>query len=301
MPVIGALLIALAIGVAAYSVFAPRTSMARSRLDEIANAGATRAGDDALGVGGRVIRPLAGGIGGTLSSVLPEHVGRWLEEEIAAAGMTMRPGHFLLLMGASFAGFVFPMLAMANDLPPALAGFRTLLLVLAVGIGAAGPIIWLRGRATRRQREIERALPDTLDLIVVSVEAGLGFEAALARIVDHTRGPLSDELRRVLADVNLGLSRREAMQTMAKRARTTGVSSLVSAILQSERTGMGVGQVLRSQASHVRTLRRQRAEEAAMKAPLKMLFPLVFFIFPSLFVVVLGPAVLSLLQQLGGG
>lgn len=301
MSALGALLIAFAIMIAARAVLAPRSSVARTRLEEIATAGVVSGSDDALGVGARVIRPLAGGIGGTLSSLLPNHIGRWLEDEIAVAGLSMRPGHFLLLTVGSFAAFVLPMAATAGDLPPAFAGFRTILMAMSIGVGMAGPMIWLRGRAARRQREIERALPDTLDLIVVSVEAGLGFEAALARIVDHTEGPLSDELRRVLADVNLGLARREAMQSMARRARSAGVSSLVSAILQSERTGMGVGQVLRSQASHVRTLRRQRAEEAAMKAPLKMLFPLVFFIFPSLFVVVLGPAILSLMQQLGGG
>ena len=169
------------------------------------------------------------------------------------------------------------------------------------GCGVAAPIMWLRGRITRRMLRIARALPDTFDLVVVSVEAGLGLEAAIARVAENTAGPLADELRRVLGDMNLGMGRRRALQALAARVRLPAVRTLVSAILQADQTGMGIGTVLRAQGEHLRMQRRQHAEERAMKAPLKMLFPLVFFIFPSLFVVLLGPAMLSLMQTLGGG
>jgi tight adherence protein C len=135
---------------------------------------------------------------------------------------------------------------------------------------------------------------------VVSVEAGLGLEGAFERIIERGDGPLFDELRHVLADINLGLGRRRAFQGLATRTGVPSVAALVTALLQAEQTGMGIGQVLRAQADHLRTQRRQHAEEAAMKAPLKMLFPLVFFIFPALFVVVLGPAVLQLLRTMRG-
>lgn len=300
MELLAALLLALAVFLGVRALTAPRVDHARARLDAIAADGAAAQVDEQGGVGGRVIRPMAQGLGGAVSALLPDHIGRWIEGEVTTAGLSVRPGVLVLLaFGLSLGMGILATVALA-DIGWIAPGLQGVLSVGAFALGAVAPVIWVQGRAARRQREIQRALPDTLDLIVVSVEAGLGFEAALARITEHQEGPLAAELRRVLQDVNLGISRREAMQAMAARARVAGVSSLVAAILQSERTGMGIGQVLRSQASHVRMLRRQHAEEAAMKAPLKMLFPLVFFIFPSLFVVILGPAIINLLQTLGG-
>lgn len=298
MELLAALLFALALfaGTRAVVVRAPSTT--RARLDAIAE-GASPAGEAAPDVQARVVRPLAQGIGRAASAILPEHLGAWIEREIAAAGMEFRAGSFVLLTLFSTAGLGGFVAASVLTSPRVPAGLGTLMAIAAIGIGFAAPVVWLKGRVERRQTEIQRALPDTLDLIVVSVEAGLGFDAAVARITEQGTGPLADELRRVLADMNLGMARRDALQAMALRARASGVSSLVTAILQAERTGMSIGGVLRSQATHVRTLRRQRAEEAAMKAPLKMLFPLVFFIFPSLFVVVLGPAVLNLMRAMG--
>lgn len=298
MELIAAFCFAAALFVGARAVLVQAPSATRARLDRIAQGdGAREALPD---VQQRVVQPLARGIGRAVSALLPEHTGRWLQEEIAAAGMDFRPGTFVmvtvgstLIMGGSIA-------LMVLSSPRVPSGLGSLLALASVGLGLVGPVVWLRGRVARRQAEMQRALPDTLDLIVVSVEAGLGFDAAVARITDQAEGPLADELRRVLADMSLGMSRRDALQTMALRARASGVSSLVTAILQAERTGMSIGGVLRSQATHVRTLRRQRAEEAAMKAPLKMLFPLMFFIFPSLFIVVLGPAVLNLMRTMGG-
>ncbi|PKN80829.1 MAG: secretion system protein [Chloroflexi bacterium HGW-Chloroflexi-9] len=298
MELIAAICFAAALFVGARAVLVHAPSATRARLDRIAQGDGTR--EVLPDVQQRVVQPLARGIGRAASALLPEHTGRWLEEEIAAGGMDFRPGTFVMVTAGStllMGGSIALMVLSSPRVPP---GLGSLLALASVGLGLVGPVVWLRGRVARRQAEMQRALPDTLDLIVVSVEAGLGFDAAVARITDQSDGPLAEELRRVLADMSLGMSRRDALQAMALRARASGVSSLVTAILQAERTGMSIGGVLRSQATHVRTLRRQRAEEAAMKAPLKMLFPLMFFIFPSLFIVVLGPPVLNLMRTMGG-
>lgn len=298
MEVLAALLFATAIFLVTRAFTDRAPSVTQARIDMLAGMGETpsRTGPR---LSQRLLAPLAQGILRRAATILPEHTGQWLQAELAAAGLSIRAGTFVTLVALSTlaSAALVTLAATADPLAPRL---EALMIIGGTAIGFAAPITWLRGRVTRRGLAIQQALPDTLDLIVVSVEAGLGFEAALARITDQAEGPLADELRRVLADMNLGISRREALQEMALRARTHGVSSLVTAILQAERTGMSVGGVLRNQASHVRMLRRQRAEEAAMKAPLKMLFPLIFFIFPSLFVVVLGPAVLNLMRTLGG-
>lgn len=247
----------------------------------------------------RVILPGARALSGVVRLAVPSDVARRLARAVEEAGHPMQPGAFLtftLVSGGGLAAWM-GMGALRSGLEP-----RTVaaLVVASGGLGVAGPVIWLRGRAARRRLAVERALPDFLDLVVVSVEAGLGFEGAVARIAERAEGPLAAEFRRVLADQNLGATRRQALQSMQQRCPAPGIGSLVAAILLAEQTGMGIGQVLRAQGDRLRVRRRQRAEEAAMKAPLKMLFPLVFFIFPSLFVVVLGPAVLSLMRSFGG-
>ena len=298
MELIAGLLVTLSVFVAARTVLVRSPSVTRTRLDEISHAGVNQE-DATPDVAQRLLRPLAQGARSAFRTLLPDHIAHWLKDEIESAGLDLTPGAYITINLAavvSFGGAITLSINSSTAVPPSLG---MLMILASFALGLVGPTIWLKGRVARRIDAMQRELPDTLDLIVVSVEAGLGFEAAIQRITEHADGPLAEELRRVLADMNLGMSRREAMQGMALRARATGVSSLVTAILQAERTGMGIGGVLRSQANHVRTTRRQRAEEAAMKAPLKMLFPLLFFIFPSLFIVILGPAVLNLLRTLG--
>jgi tight adherence protein C len=156
--------------------------------------------------------------------------------------------------------------------------------------GGRLPINWLRKKAAARQKAIQRALPDTLDLITVSVEAGLALEAALAKVVEKTRGPLRHEIGRVLQEVGLGKSRRLALRDMAERCDVADLTSFVTAMVQAEQMGLGVAEVLRTQSDETRLRRRQRAEETAEKAPIKMLFPLIMCILPALLVVILGPA-----------
>lgn len=251
------------------------------------------------GVLGRIVLPGVRALSDGARWIVPSRLGARLHRLVEQAGHPVRPGVFAALTAGSglLLGGWMALGAGRSEMAP---GSAATLAAVAGGLGLAGPVMWLRGRAARRLLAAERALPDFLDLVVVSVEAGLGFEGAVARIAERAEGPLAAEFRRMLADQNLGASRRQALQALLARCPAPGVSALVAAILQAEQTGMGVGQVLRAQSERLRVRRRQRAEEAAMKAPLKMLFPLVFFIFPSLFVVVLGPAVLSLMRSFGG-
>ncbi len=165
---------------------------------------------------------------------------------------------------------------------------------LALGAGGAalgwfGPDLLLRSRTQARQKAIQRSLPDALDLLVISVEAGLGFDAALDRLVQKRDDPLTREFARVIAELRVGRSRREALRDMVERTQVPDLNSFVAALLQAESLGVSVTRVLSVQADQMRTVRRQRAEEEAAKLQLKMLFPLALFIFPALCIVIMGP------------
>ena len=171
----------------------------------------------------------------------------------------------------------------------------TLLLVLALVLG---PDAKLNRAVEERQRDVLRGLPDVLDLLVISVEAGLGFEQALQRVIGAVEGPLSDEFGRMLGEVRAGSSRAEAMRSMDHRIEITEVRSFVLAVLQADTFGVSIGRVLRGQAEEMRIKRRQLAQEKAQKAPVKMLIPMVFCIFPALFCIVLGPAAIRIANNL---
>jgi len=164
--------------------------------------------------------------------------------------------------------------------------------VVIIGIGIWLPDIILQRVIEARQASIRRSLPDMLDLLVVSVEAGIGFDGAIQKVVEKAKGPLSFELARVLEQIRLGQSRGEALREMGRRTQVPDLMSFVAAVTQAETLGVSITKVLRTQADTARGRRAQRAREAAAKLPVKMLFPLVFFIFPSLFVVILGPGVI---------
>jgi tight adherence protein C len=163
--------------------------------------------------------------------------------------------------------------------------------------GYIGPEFWLGGKVKARKQAIILALPDALDLMTISVRAGLGFDAALAKVIEKTEGPLADEFRRALAEVRVGRPRREAMRDIIGRTDVPPLSSFISAIIQAERLGVTVSKVLVVQSEQQRMERRQRAEEQAAKAPIKMLLPLVGCIFPALFIVLLGPAVIMIMKS----
>lgn len=183
------------------------------------------------------------------------------------------------------------MLARGSTLPQ--------LVLISTAAGAFGfvlPNILLHNAGEKRLAAMQNALPDALDLLTISVEAGLGFDAAVARVAKNTKGPLAQEFSRLLQEMQIGVGRMEAMRAMGDRTPMKDLRSFTTAMVQADSFGIPIGRVLRVQSKEMRDKRRQRAEEKAQKAPVKMLFPLIFFILPALFVVVLGPAGLQLMK-----
>lgn len=171
---------------------------------------------------------------------------------------------------------------------------RVALFVLPILLGYFGPDAWLSRKADERRKEMQKALPDMLDLLVISVEAGLGFDAAMARVIGTVPGALSQEFFRMLQETRVGVSRRDAMRHLMDRTDLDELRSFLLAMLQAEAFGVAIARVLRVQADEMRVKRRQRAQEKAFGAPVKLVFPLVFCIFPALFIVLLGPAAIQI-------
>jgi len=174
-----------------------------------------------------------------------------------------------------------------------------LFVVVGAAVGYIAPEFWLGRKMRARSLSMILQLPDALDLLTISVEAGLGFDAALAKCVEKMEGPLIDEYRQALAEVRMGRTRRDALRDVATRADAQPVSNFIGAIIQAEQLGVPIAKVLQIQSNQLRIERRQRAEEAAAKAPVKMLFPMVGCIFPTIFIVILGPAVVTIMGGVG--
>ncbi|HEY0493656.1 MAG TPA: type II secretion system F family protein, partial [Candidatus Dormibacteraeota bacterium] len=169
---------------------------------------------------------------------------------------------------------------------------------LGVGfvLGRFLPDIWLNNLIKGRQKELRLALPNALDLLTISVEAGLGFDAAIGRLTEKFKNALSDEFAQVLNEIRLGRPRLEALDEMGRRSGVEELHTFIQALIQSEQLGVGIAKVLRIQSEEMRRRRRQRAEEQAAQAPLKMLFPMIGCIFPTLFIVLMGPAVILIMH-----
>jgi len=162
--------------------------------------------------------------------------------------------------------------------------------------GYTFPSAGLASRASKRQKEIRKALPDTMDLLTISVEAGLGFDAALAQVVKNVPGPLSEEIARMLQEMQIGVSRSEALRHLTDRTEVPELDGFVLSMIQADKYGVGVANVLRGQSKELRQKRRQRAEETAQKVPLKLLFPTIFMVLPALFIVILGPGAIKVYE-----
>lgn len=171
---------------------------------------------------------------------------------------------------------------------------------LLVVIGFYGPEASLNRAIDDRRKEMERQLPDIIDLLVISVEAGLGFEAAMGRVVQNVPGELSREFQRTLQETRVGVSRHEALRNMAERTDVEDLNSFILALIQADQFGVSIARMLRVQADEMRVRRRQRIQEKAFAAPVKMIFPMLLCIFPSIFIVILGPAVISITDVFSG-
>jgi tight adherence protein C len=176
-----------------------------------------------------------------------------------------------------------------------------LLLVLMAVSSFHIPDFWLTQRITKRKQEIANALPDALDMLTITVEAGLSFESGLQEIINKWSNELVREFARVLRDIGMGQSRRQALQGLSERTGVPTVASFVAALNQAEELGVGIGRILKVQADEMRIRRRQMAQERANQAPIKMMIPLVFLVFPSIFAVLLGPAIPQLIETFGEG
>ena len=250
----------------------------------------------------RTMRPLAARLSGSVARITSTSFSERTEKNLALAGNPgdLRVADWLGIKAvvAIIFGIIFFLVFAILDVLGT--GFVIGIGLAAVGvmIGYIAPEFWLGRRIKARQKAILLMIPDTLDLLTISVRAGLGFDAALGKVVEKLKGPLSDEFRRALAEVRVGKTRREALRDIIPRTEVPPLTNFIGAIIQAETLGVSISKVLQVQSEQLRIERRQRAEEQAAKAPIKMLFPLVGCIFPSLFIVILGPAIILIVKNL---
>jgi len=245
----------------------------------------------------RIIVPIAKALGRRVRAITPAGWVSALDRRIKVAGS---PKTWPLERTLAFKLFLGVVGALGTvTLKSDSFGVSTIFLTIGATLfGYFLPDLLLYSRGRERQKLILRELPDTLDQLTISVEAGLGFDAALTRVAATGTGPLGEELRRVLAEIKVGVPRTEALRHLLDRTTVFELRHFVLALNQAEQYGLPVARVLRIQSGELRTKRRQRAEEEAMKIPVKIVFPLVFCIFPALFVVLLGPAMIRVARVL---
>lgn len=228
----------------------------------------------------------------------PKGYAGWLDKLLAKAGRPegMPLERLLIVKPALALAAAFMSILVGTQSPT---GILLLFMILLPVLAYFAPDVFIHGRGAERQKVIEMELPNTLDQLLIAVEAGLGFEAAMARSARNGTGPLAAELIRASQDLQVGRSRKEAYLAMAERAGVPDLRNFVRAVVQADSYGISLTGVLRTQAKQMRIRRRQRAEEKAMKLPVKVLFPLMVCILPVLFIVVLGPAIISIMDTLG--
>jgi len=280
------LIVAVAtVGFAAYYLAEVATAPMRTRRNLVhraANYGREKiAGKELPRFRERVMLPLTTQVAKVMFKVNPKASSESVAKKLMAAGLrNASPNGFIASQGIFALG----------------AGFFGLLLfgVLMGVLGFMAPTFVLNAKVRARQAAVASELPDALDLLSVSVEAGLGFDGAVQKLTEHMHGPLIEEFELALGEMRIGESRVEALKKMAERSASQEMASFVRAIIQADQLGISLGRILRIQAGDTRLKRQLLAEEKAMKAPIKMLFPTVAFIFPAMFIVILGPAMLNL-------
>jgi tight adherence protein C len=243
----------------------------------------------------RVLAPMLQRVASLVLRLNPKTTVEGVHARLLAAGLSQRitPSAFLAAKGiAAGGGILFGLLiGVAGS---ALGGIVLMLMTSAGGFFV--PDLLVSARARARREAVKAELPDVLDLLAVSVEAGLGFDGAVAKVTEHMDGALCEELALMLGEMRVGESRQDALKRLAERVPAPELGAFVRAIVQADQLGIALSRILRVQAADSRSRRQAAAEERAMKAPIKMLFPTVIFIFPSMFVVAIGPAMLNLLE-----
>jgi tight adherence protein C len=272
----------------------------RSLVRRAANYGAVRtaaARQERLSLRDRVVVPAASRIARTMLRLNRRENLEKVHQRLLAAGLNaVAPNSFLAtkallgLLGA-LCGIMF--WAVSGT------GLGILILFGFAAIGYIAPTFVVSSRARRRRDAVQAALPDALDLLAVSVEAGMGFDAAISKLVEHMHGPLIDEFGLALSEMRVGEARQDALKKLSYRVDSPELAAFIRAIIQADQLGISLGRILRVQAVDTRLKRQTAAEETAMKAPIKMLFPTVAFIFPAMFIVILGPAMLNLAKVFG--
>lgn len=301
-PVIGGILLLLVAGVLAIYVVRRQPSeeeLIRMRITEYGDRETPVSLEEielSLPFTQRILVPIVQRGANLVTRLTPAHMLETTRHKLEMAG---RPGNLgaaefmaIRFFGAvAFGGLSFFLFHRAAP------QYQFLFPPLMTVLGFFFPVIWLSTRISSRQSEVVKALPDALDLLTICVEAGLGFDAAVAKITEKWDNQLAMEFGRCLQEMHLGKLRREALRDMADRVDVTDVSTFVAAVIQADQLGVSMAKVLRIQSDQMRLRRRQRAEQKAHQAPIKMLFPMVFLIFPALFIVLLGPAVLTIMES----
>jgi tight adherence protein C len=245
----------------------------------------------------RLFQPILGGVNGFIGRVTPKHYVEQLDRTLREAGNPMNlnaSSCISMQIGAvmiEIIGAVSIWIAFAVPVSKIM-----LILAALIGFTYIFPGLYFKQLIQERQHEIERSLPDVIDLLTVSIEAGLSFDGAMAKLTEKMSGVLVSEFSVVLKEMKMGISKRDALKSMIERVPVANLITFVGAIIQADQLGVSIGNVLRIQSNLMRQKRRQRASELAMKAPIKMLFPMVFFILPTIFIVLLGPVLIKVMQ-----
>ncbi len=285
-------------GVAIFVFAEAATATARQRTVAISRATRygefSRAGADQLKFRERVLAPGVARLARIALKLNPRMTVEAVEAKLLSAGLARKvtPTAFLATKAAlALGGLVFGVVV-GGALGGKLAAFPFALLCMFVGFALPGMVLTMKVRG--RKEALRMQLPDALDLLAVSVEAGLGFDGAIAKLTEHLDGPIVEEFTLTLNEMRIGESRHDALKKLAERAAAPEVGHFTRAIIQADVLGISLGRILKVQASDTRERRQAAAEEKAMKAPIKMLFPTVIFIFPAMFLVILGPAMLTI-------
>lgn len=299
MSILIALLAGLSVATLVVGVFQPSgvSASVRRRAERLWLPGPVQSEDEPFAR--RVLRPMAESLMRSASRLLPRTLVTSIHQRLETAGLRVSPAQFIarwVMLG------IVPAVAFSLFLviTGALSTMNLLMAGAWLGLGGYGPMRWLRLKAEGRTKVIDRELPDAIDLIVTSVEAGLSVQQAMMTVAEKFSGAIGEEFGRVIAETSIGRTRAEALTEMATRTGSRDLMLFVRAITQAEEMGIAIGGVLRNQSAEIRERRQQRAKEQAAKIPVKMTIPTILLMLPTLFILILTPVVLNAMDSFGG-